>query len=110
MYKVYARRNDPKQPNARGIPFGVVVAVPNCWGGVDIGWSQCSKNDIFNKQRGNRIALGRLQNSPIHTSPSSDTFGADDSWSEVFLETVQDAIDEVESNPKRYGYQVKNNG
>lgn len=101
MLKIYVRSEDPYQPMSRGIPFGVVVAQSDGDNGVNVGWSQCSDHDHFDRELGTRIAVGRLQNSPMNSETIMEGYG-DPSWTDEMIETVERAIQDVLENPARY--------
>jgi len=99
--KMYARMFDPTQPHSRGIPFGVVMATANENGEVHVGWSQCSKNDHFDRDFGTMIAEGRLQNNPIR---GTDVMKGNvpESWTQEMLHVVENVVEDLSYNPSRY--------
>ena len=101
MLKMYARKNDPNQPNSRGIPFGVVVGQPTEDGNVVIGWSQCSDSDHFDRNLGTTIAIGRLNRCPASGDLAVSGYN-DPAWRQEFVDTVQRVVNEIKSNPERY--------
>lgn len=109
MLKRYVRRYDENQPESRGNPMGVIVARPNVeLGLVDIGWSQCSSQDHFNKDLGTQIAMGRLEKAPISISSENIAHGDNlrsifpDSWNRRMINTLITVVKEISENPNRY--------
>lgn len=108
MLKMYMRRQDPSQPDSRGVPFGVLVAKPISDNVVRIGWSLCNPNDQFSKKMGTKIAVGRLESDAaiIQTLTNkgwkSDHYGDLNLDDTDVLDTLCEISNEVNDRPQRY--------
>ncbi len=61
IFQKYARIPDLHDEHSRGHPRGLVIADVDKEGNMTLGYSHCSKKDVFSRQMAHKIARGRFE-------------------------------------------------